>query len=87
MIFGALFSSAAEQGAADSLNSIVCALAADESLGIYTRGKVSQNQDVHGPDSGFPSSGQLPASQEPVTATNVPVPALMCLHNGSEITS
>lgn len=87
MFFRALFSSPAKQGAAASLNSDVCALAVDESLGVYTREKVSQNQDIHSPDSGFPSSGQLPASQEPVTATNVLVPSFMCLHNGSEMTS
>lgn len=42
VFFRALFSSPAKQGAAASLNSDVCALAVDESLGVYTREKVSQ---------------------------------------------
>lgn len=87
VIYGDLFSSPAKQGAAARLNSGICALAVDKSLGVLTREKVSQIQDIHSPDSGFPSSGQLPASQEPVTATNIPVPSFICLHNGSEITS
>lgn len=91
MTFGTSFISVLKQGAHDSVNIGVCAVAAVKSLGVcYTmavREKVSKRQDVHSPGSGFPSSGQLPASQEPVTAKDVPILYVIDAHNGSEITS